>query len=39
MLGPTFAMSRSTAPELWRRYLALMLDGLRPAGQPAFPVR
>ncbi len=38
MLGPAFAMSRSTTPELWRRYLALMLDGLRPAGQPAFPV-
>ena len=29
MLGPAFAMSRAIDPELWRRYLALMLDALR----------
>jgi AcrR family transcriptional regulator len=38
LLGPAFDMSRATDSELWRRYLALMLDGLRPAGQPALPV-
>ncbi|MGC4940576.1 TetR/AcrR family transcriptional regulator [Kribbella sp. DT2] len=38
LLGPAFEMSRNTSPDLWRRYLALMLDGLRPAGQAPFPV-
>jgi AcrR family transcriptional regulator len=38
LLGPAYEMSRATSLELWRRYLALMLDGLRPSGQPAFPV-
>jgi AcrR family transcriptional regulator len=38
LLGPAFDMSRATSPDLWRRYLALLLDGLRPTGQPAFPV-
>jgi AcrR family transcriptional regulator len=38
LLGPAFDMSRATSLELWRRYLALMLDGLRPAEQPPFPV-
>ncbi|TDW23938.1 TetR/AcrR family transcriptional regulator [Kribbella kalugense] len=37
MLGPAFAMSRTIDPELWRRYLALMLDALRP-GHPPLPV-
>lgn len=38
MLGPAFEMSRATSSELWRRYLALMLDGLRPMGQRPMPV-
>ena len=25
-------------PDLWRRYLALLLDGLRADGRPALPV-
>ena len=37
MLGPAFAMSRTIDHELWRRYLALMLDALRP-GHPPLPV-
>lgn len=37
MLGPAFAMSRTINPDLWRRYLALMLDALRP-GNPPLPV-
>ena len=38
MLGPAFAMSRTIAPDLWRRYLALMLDALRPTDGPPLPV-
>lgn len=38
MLGPAFAMSRTIAPDLWRRYLALMLDALRPTNGPPLPV-
>lgn len=38
MLGPAFAMSRSINPDLWRRYLALLLDALRPTDGPALPV-
>jgi hypothetical protein len=30
-------MSRTTAPELWRRYLALILDGLRATDRPELP--
>ena len=26
------------APDLWRRHLALVLDGLRPDGQPREPL-
>lgn len=37
LLGPTFTMSRSTAPGLWQRYLALILDGLRATDRPALP--
>jgi hypothetical protein len=29
MLGVVFEMSRGDTPQLWRRDLALMLDGLR----------
>ena len=40
LLGPAFEMSRTTAsPELWRRYLGLMLDGLRATDRPELPVR
>lgn len=43
-IGPIFAMLNSVYrlsdadPELWRRYLALLLDGLRARDQPALPV-
>lgn len=43
-IGPIFAMLNSvyrmsdTSPELWRRYLALLLDGLRAVERPALPV-
>ncbi|SEG97780.1 DNA-binding transcriptional regulator, AcrR family [Nonomuraea solani] len=38
LLGPAFEMSRATSPELWRRYLALILDGFRATERPALPV-
>lgn len=38
LLGPAFEMGRATGGELWRRYLALLLDGLRATGRPALPV-
>ena len=39
MLGPVFDMSRATSQPLWRRYLTLLLDGLRPPTPPTtFPV-
>lgn len=38
MLGPAFEMSRAASTELWRRYLALMLDGLRATDRPELPV-
>ncbi len=43
-IGPIFAMLNSVYhtsddhPDLWRRYLALMLDGLRASDRPALPV-
>lgn len=43
-IGPIFAMLNSVyrmsdaSPELWRRYLALLLDGLRAGNLPALPV-
>jgi AcrR family transcriptional regulator len=37
LLGPAFEMSRTT-DGLWRRYLALMLDGLRATERPPLPV-
>lgn len=37
LLGPVFELSRTTSSELWRRYLALMLDGLRATDRPALP--
>lgn len=38
LLGPAFEMSRAIDPNLWRRYLALLLDALRPANHPPLPV-
>jgi len=37
MLNAVYRMS-STRPDLWRRYLALLLDGLRAGDRPALPV-
>ena len=38
MLVPVFDMAAVTSPDLWRRYLWLLLDGLRATGVPALPV-
>ena len=38
LMGPAFEMSRTTTPELWRRYLALILDGFRAVDRPELPV-
>ncbi|MCU1361744.1 MAG: TetR family transcriptional regulator [Ilumatobacteraceae bacterium] len=38
MLGVVFDMSRGQTPDPWRRYLALMLDGLRARNRAALPV-
>lgn len=38
MLRTVIDLSPPTKPELWRRYLAFMLDGLRAGGHPAAPV-
>jgi AcrR family transcriptional regulator len=37
MLNAIYRMS-GTHPDLWRRYLALLLDGLRAGDRPALPV-
>lgn len=37
MLNSIYGISR-TNPELWRRYLAVILDGLRATERPALPV-
>lgn len=37
LLGPAFEMTRATGLDLWRRYLALLLDGLRATDRPALP--
>jgi hypothetical protein len=34
MLGQVIDFSEDTAPQLWRRYLALLLDGMRSEGGP-----
>jgi hypothetical protein len=31
-------IARSTRPDLWRRYLALILDGMRPAREGVTPL-
>jgi AcrR family transcriptional regulator len=38
MLVPVFDMAAVTSPDLWRRYLWLLLDGLRATDEPALPV-
>ena len=38
MLGPAYVMSREISPDLWRRYLHLMLDGLRATDRPPLAV-
>ena len=38
MLGPTYAMSDAVGRALWRRYLHLLLDGLRAVDAPDLPV-
>jgi AcrR family transcriptional regulator len=37
VLGAVFDMSNATGTELWRRYLALFLDGLRATERPPLP--
>lgn len=37
LLGPAFEMSRAAGDTLWRRYLALILDGLRATDRPPLP--
>ena len=38
MLGVVFDMGSTAAPDLWRRYLTLLLDGLRATDRPKLPV-
>jgi AcrR family transcriptional regulator len=38
MISATAAYTRDVRPELWRRYLALILDSLRPARDDATPL-
>lgn len=38
MLNPLIDAGRRDAPDLWRRHLALLLDGLRAEGQPRDPL-
>jgi AcrR family transcriptional regulator len=38
MLGVVMDRSRDVEPELWRRYLGLVLDGLRPGAAAPLPV-
>ena len=38
MLGTVMDRTRDVEPELWRRYLGLILDGLRPAAATPLPV-
>ncbi len=37
MLGVVYDMASPSSPELWRRYLALLLDGLRATDRPPLP--
>jgi AcrR family transcriptional regulator len=38
MLGPVLDLSVRTDTDLWRRYLALLLDGMRATDRPPLPV-
>jgi hypothetical protein len=38
MLRTLMDAGREHAPDVWRRYLALILDGLRPEGRPREPL-
>ena len=38
MLGAVTTLSRDVRPELWRRYLTILLDGLRPARAGVSPL-
>jgi AcrR family transcriptional regulator len=38
MLGAVAEYGRAEAPELWRRYLRVLLDGLRASGAPPTPL-
>lgn len=37
LLGPAYAMGRTVHPAVWRRYLVLLLDGLRAEGKTSLP--
>jgi AcrR family transcriptional regulator len=37
LLGPAYAMSRTVHPDVWRRYLVLLLDGFRAHGRATLP--
>jgi AcrR family transcriptional regulator len=37
MIAPAFDMSQATTPDLWRRYLAIWLDGLKVGEKSALP--
>jgi len=39
LVGPAFELSRTVSPDLWRRYLALLLDGLRATDRPELPAQ
>jgi AcrR family transcriptional regulator len=39
MLGPAFDISSAVQPDLWRRYLALLLDGIRASDRGPLPAR
>jgi AcrR family transcriptional regulator len=38
MLGAAYEMKAASTPEMWRRYLTLLLDGLRATDRPELPV-
>jgi AcrR family transcriptional regulator len=38
MLGVTYEIRGESSPESWRRYLTIILDGLRATERPALPV-
>jgi hypothetical protein len=38
MLAPVIDLSGNVAPDLWRRYLALLLEAMRPTAEPAEPL-